>query len=204
MNWQLNKIQFPVYNLGPGKRIGIWVQGCSIKCNGCINKSTWNPNGGKAVKVLKVFDFIQSKVEDFDGITVTGGEPFNQYKQLMAFSMLIKRKAKLNILCYSGYTLNELEVMFPDKAFYKCLDYLIDGQFIENNQSNNSIKGSDKQNIYRFVNGKPQLISLRNEDEKWSLKQEGDTIYMSGIPKGNNLKGILKDFSNEQFNMEIV
>ena len=34
MNWQLNKIQYPLYNLGVGKRIGIWVKGCTLACDG--------------------------------------------------------------------------------------------------------------------------------------------------------------------------
>lgn len=66
MNWQLNKIQYPVYNLGEGKRIGIWVQGCSIECKGCINKTLWNNNGGKGISVVDLFNWVISVQDDLD------------------------------------------------------------------------------------------------------------------------------------------
>ena len=30
-------IHFPVETLGPGRRVGVWLQGCSIRCVGCIS-----------------------------------------------------------------------------------------------------------------------------------------------------------------------
>ncbi|MBP5240157.1 MAG: 4Fe-4S cluster-binding domain-containing protein, partial [Oscillospiraceae bacterium] len=27
---------FPVVTLGPGRRLGLWLQGCSIHCPGCV------------------------------------------------------------------------------------------------------------------------------------------------------------------------
>lgn len=46
MNWRLNKIQYPVYNLGPGRRVGIWVQGCDLGCEGCVNQTLWGRGAG--------------------------------------------------------------------------------------------------------------------------------------------------------------
>lgn len=43
MNLALSRMHFPVTTLGPGDRIGIWFQGCSIRCTGCISKDTWDP-----------------------------------------------------------------------------------------------------------------------------------------------------------------
>jgi anaerobic ribonucleoside-triphosphate reductase activating protein len=183
MIWYLNKIQYPIYNLGPGKRLGIWVQGCSIHCKGCINKSLWNNEKGKKLPVLAVYEIVNQLCETYDGITITGGEPFEQYPQLMAFCMLLKRKTNLNILCYSGYYLSELEIKFPDKTFYKCLDFLVDGRYEQKKPTDNSIKGSENQDIYTFSEGKAVKIELENSSKKWSIKCEDDLIYMAGVPK---------------------
>ena len=51
MKLQLNKAHFPVTALGPGRRIGIWVQGCSIQCPGCVSLDTWKPDRSKAIEV---------------------------------------------------------------------------------------------------------------------------------------------------------
>ena len=39
----LSRALFPVTTLGPGRRLGIWFQGCSIRCRGCISVDTWPP-----------------------------------------------------------------------------------------------------------------------------------------------------------------
>ena len=39
----ISRLHFPVTTLGPGHRIGIWFQGCSIRCEGCLSMDTWAP-----------------------------------------------------------------------------------------------------------------------------------------------------------------
>lgn len=204
MIWHLNKIQYPVYNLGPGKRMGIWVQGCSIHCEACINKSTWPHEQGKKFPVVSIYNIVDMICEDYDGITITGGEPFDQYPQLMAFAYLVKRKTSLNILCYSGYYLDQLEQKYPDKAFYNCIDFLIDGRYEKSLSSSNSLKGSENQNIYEFKNKKPDKTNLNNTGKTWSLRHEKDTVYMAGIPAQNEMERVVNNLSSNGINIKIV
>ena len=37
----LNKAHYPVTTLGPGRRIGLWLQGCTLACPGCVSRDTW-------------------------------------------------------------------------------------------------------------------------------------------------------------------
>ena len=37
----VNRLHWPVTVLGPGRRVGIWMQGCSIGCPGCVSRDTW-------------------------------------------------------------------------------------------------------------------------------------------------------------------
>src|ERR1043165_1857353 len=48
---QLNKAHWPVTVLGPGRRIGLWVQGCTIGCRGCVSQDTWPSDAKKTVAV---------------------------------------------------------------------------------------------------------------------------------------------------------
>ena len=184
MNWQINKIQYPVYNLGQNKRLGIWVQGCSLHCNVCINTDVWDHAGGESVDVLSLFNWILLKAEAFEGITITGGEPFEQYEQLMAFLHLIKAKTKLDVCCFSGYYLHELYSMFPDKQFTRYIDYLIDGRFSEKELGKENTKGTSNQTTYKFVNEIPYVDESYKFSTNWSLKVDDSCkIYLSGIPK---------------------
>ncbi|HOE05933.1 MAG TPA: 4Fe-4S single cluster domain-containing protein [Bacteroidales bacterium] len=188
MIWQLNKIQFPIYNLGPGKRIGIWVQGCSICCNGCINHSLWGKNGGKCIDVEELVEFVMHCDNDCAGVSITGGEPFDQYPQLMAFAMMLQRCTKLNVLVYSGYSLRQLLQKFPDKVFTSCVDYLIDGPFKEELPANDNLRGSSNQTIYRFINGNAETCEMKQEKKIWSLGCQGNTVYMAGVPLQNEME----------------
>ncbi len=189
MNWQLNKIQYPVYNLGEGKRIGIWVQGCNLGCKGCVNKTLWSSNGGKNISVVDVFNWVIEKQNEFEGITISGGEPFQQYEQLIAFLHLIKTKTGLTVHCFSGYYLDELQSLFPDKLFLKYIDTLVDGRYIERQHENTNIKGSANQSVYRIIDEVPVKQSQIEASKKWSVNVSIDNeIYMAGIPKKNELK----------------
>ncbi|MDY0202105.1 MAG: 4Fe-4S single cluster domain-containing protein [Bacteroidales bacterium] len=191
MNWQLNKIQYPIYNLGEGKRIGIWVQGCSLGCKGCVNKTLWNNTGGKSISIVDLFNWVVSFQNDFNGITISGGEPFQQYEQLIAFLHLIKSKTYLNAVCFTGYYFKELVELFPDKLFLKYIDTLIDGRYIDERHDDSNLKGSLNQTIYRFVNGEAIIESKKTNSTKWSINIDcNNQIYMAGIPKNHELERI--------------
>jgi anaerobic ribonucleoside-triphosphate reductase activating protein len=192
MNWRLNKIQYPVYNLGEGKRIGIWVQGCSLGCKGCVNKTLWNKKGGKNVPVVDLFNWVVSLCKDFDGITISGGEPFQQYEQLMVFLHMVKTKTRLTVHCFSGYYLSELQELFPDKIFLKYIDTLVDGRYIQEKHENRNLKGSANQSIYKFIDEVPLKQIMTDVSNKWSVNiNEEGRIYMSGIPRKNELKKVV-------------
>ena len=37
----VNRLHHPVTALGSGSRVGIWTQGCAIRCRGCASLDTW-------------------------------------------------------------------------------------------------------------------------------------------------------------------
>ncbi len=202
MNWQLNKLQYPVYNLGPGKRIGIWVQGCTLACEGCINQMLWNKNKGKSLSVYEVFKFVESVSDEYDGVTISGGEPFQQYEQLIAFVYLIKTRTKLNVQCYTGYELSELLETHSDQLFLNYIDFLVDGRF-EKDLTDNTLSGSSNQKLYELNNGVPKEINFDQKNKLWSLKvtTEGD-IYLAGVPSGSDLNNLVKELNTVGFKKE--
>jgi len=203
MYWKLNRIQYPVYNIGPGTRIGIWVQGCSIRCKGCISPSLWSTKNGKNIDVEYLVREISKVQNYFTGITVSGGEPFDQYEPLIAFSAFVKKTTALNVYSFSGYTLAELIKKFPDRLFMSYLDYLLDGCYLPERHENNNARGSDNQNLYKFEQGKPVLQESFFLSKRWSIKiTENDQIFMSGIPKKSDLSIIKNHLEKTGVKME--
>ena len=61
---QINKAHFPVTVLGPGRRIGLWVQGCSIGCKGCVSMDTWAPDASRAVPIADLVAWCKKVAAD--------------------------------------------------------------------------------------------------------------------------------------------
>lgn len=136
---------------GPGKRFTVWTQGCSIHCPGCSNTDTWNPNNGYEKPLLDIVNdaLHLSTLKFLDGITITGGEPLDQYKHTLNLCKLIKefKPPHYSIFMTTGYTLKELQ----EKGFSEILDYLdilCVGPFIEKMKCKGQWKGSDNQELW--------------------------------------------------------
>jgi len=188
MYWRLNRIQYPIYNLGPGKRIGIWVQGCSIRCKGCISPSLWTKSNGKWIDIERLVNQIVKIKDCYEGITISGGEPFDQYESLIAFSAYMKKKTDLTIYAFSGYTLREISDKHPEQLFMHYLDYLLDGRYLQQIHDNHNTRGSSNQALYRFQHGRPIQLESYFLSKRWSINLSLENqIFMSGIPKQNEL-----------------
>lgn len=116
---RLNRLHYPVTALGPGTRVGIWVQGCSIGCAGCVSRDTWDPFGSQPMPVTSVPARLDQLVGEagaarVDGVTISGGEPFDQASALAEMLLSVRAwlddrgGADADILSYSGYELTEL------------------------------------------------------------------------------------------------
>ncbi|MEL6674557.1 MAG: 4Fe-4S single cluster domain-containing protein [Bacteroidota bacterium] len=199
----LNRIQWPVYNLGPGKRMGLWVQGCSLGCKGCINPALWTQEQGQAVPIPQLVHAIASQEDAIEGITISGGEPFEQYPALMAFCAFLKKRTSLNIYVFSGYRLEELLDKYPDQIFLKYVDFLMDGRYEGENHDDQNVRGSLNQQLYEIKAGVARPIPPFPTSSKWSLKVEDDqTVFMSGIPRKGELQKIRQALAAQGINLK--
>lgn len=113
---------------GPGIRTVIFTAGCPHHCKGCHNPSSWNPFGGEEVEVEELVQLV--KLSGWEGVTISGGEPFLQSSALAELVKACKWLDK-NVWVYTGYTLEQLEEMH-DEAIQTVLDYadvLVDGRY---------------------------------------------------------------------------
>lgn len=107
----LSRLHHPVTSLGPGRRAGVWFQGCGIGCTGCVATDTWAPAPeGERVPLRSVTDWLATlPADEVDGVTISGGEPFEQPEALAALTAWVRRNLgadgrELDVLVYSGYT----------------------------------------------------------------------------------------------------
>lgn len=144
------RILYPVKVLGIGKRVGIWVCGCSRKCNGCSNPELWARKPKYEITLDNLKNVIKNVAasNEIDGFTITGGEPFEQAEELSELITFLKLLNE-DILIYTGYSLNDLRSN-PSGDIQSILDsisVLIDGEYIEERNTDAPLRGSDNQKI---------------------------------------------------------
>ena len=91
---------------GPGIRMTVFTQGCTHACPGCHNQQLQPFEGGTAMTVSEI---LKQATDNplLDGITLSGGEPFQQAAGCAALARAA-RAAGLSVMAYSGYPLEEL------------------------------------------------------------------------------------------------
>lgn len=187
----IDLIYYPVLTLGPGKRLGLWFQGCPIKCPGCISKYTWNASEIHQKKISGIFDAINKF--DFKAVTISGGEPFAQPEALLILLKFFREKNISDILVYSGFEYEYLIKKFPETV--RQISVLIDGKFEKNNNTESIWKGSENQKLH-IINCSENLrevyikYSLRKKDGKLQIIEHNQNFYVLGIPNQKDSEGI--------------
>jgi anaerobic ribonucleoside-triphosphate reductase activating protein len=93
---------------GPGRRAVVWFQGCTLACPGCWNPKThvFDPRPQRSVEDVGSWILSCPKI---DGVTFSGGEPFQQAPDLLGLCEYLKtHDPGLSIGLFSGYTIAEL------------------------------------------------------------------------------------------------
>jgi len=175
---------------GPGTRFVVWAQGCSRRCPGCFNPLTHDPGGGQEMAVSEIIRQIPH--EGIDGITVSGGEPFEQAEELAALLEAAGQRG-LDRLVYTGFTYEELGRK-KDRAVKKCLsltDLLIDGPYEQEKAHNNLWTGSGNQRILQLCHGEIAKYCVKSDfgidgniDGELVIDQTGN-IMVTGMIDSN-------------------
>jgi anaerobic ribonucleoside-triphosphate reductase activating protein len=191
MKLALSRLHYPIHALGPGERVGIWFQGCSIRCPGCISADTWGTGTGLTT-VDAVMDTLTPWLQESEGVTVSGGEPFDQVEALRELLTRIRASSRCDILVYSGYPIEALAGRTV--GFEGLIDALITDPFEVDAPQTLALRGSDNQRLHcltplgeqRFRSyERPLTSSDRTLDVMFD--EEG-TVWMAGIPRRGDLQ----------------
>lgn len=129
---------------GPGRRLLLFLQGCSIHCKGCINQHLWKFGVGKDITSEEVLKLAN----DVEGITLHGGEPLDQSEGVLEIIKLFKANNKTVIL-FTGYKYKELNKKSQREA-WKLSDLVVSGRYIEEKRNIYlQFRGSTNQRVYR-------------------------------------------------------
>jgi len=172
--------------LGPGLRAVVWVQGCTLRCPGCMVPETWDACGGYLmdIEVLAREMLAHGKI---DGITISGGEPTEQPESVARLLTLMKA-AKINTWVYTGYTLEELVAKNNPAIDYMLsqTDVLVDGRMDTANVGAYFYRGSANQRIIHLTDVIPDESAKRVLSTQFEIRLDTkDQMILVGIPPAN-------------------
>ena len=152
---------------GPGIRIGIYVQGCDHRCEGCYNYTTWNYNGGNKWTDETHRRIIENlKPSYINGLSLLGGDPLCCYIREPEILLDLVKDVKLKfpaktIWLWTGYTFEEI-YNFTNKKSTKLqriirplldyIDVIVDGRYDKSLRVSGVYYGSSNQRVIDVPN----------------------------------------------------
>lgn len=130
---------------GEGLRNVLFVQGCPHRCEGCHNPSTWDTDGGTECGVEVLTEMLTSNLRP---VTISGGEPFNQFGELIDLTRELKKLGVPDIWVYTGYDLEYLRSHGSLQLIESYIDVIVDGRY-DQSRPPALFRGSDNQRIWR-------------------------------------------------------
>lgn len=149
MNVRVYSLAYPVTALGPGQRAVLWVAGCGRGCAGCISPEMQPLEAGRAVPAVQLAEHVLRIYPPLDGMTVSGGEPFDQAEPLAIFLRSVRRhRPAWTVIVYSGYVIGEIRADPVRAVLLKECDVLIDGPYRREIPRTHPLAGSGNQCVH--------------------------------------------------------
>ena len=163
---------------GPGVRTAVWMQGCSIHCEGCSNPKTHAFDAGTEIAPeLLAINAIRFSSQNTTGITISGGEPTQQPEALLAFVLTVKRhRPWWSIGLFSGRTVAELYTEVSEwPAIERLIDWGVFGPY------RRDLPPAPDQRFVSSSNQRLVLLSSRHAVEDFSELQAEFMIDKDGL-----------------------
>jgi anaerobic ribonucleoside-triphosphate reductase activating protein len=182
---RISRLHYPVTTLGPGQRIGVWFQGCSIRCHGCISADTWTDRRGKT-SLEALLEAIDPWIVEADGFTISGGEPFDQPEALHGLLTGLRLRSSADILVFSGHPFEAIEAQVNRSS--GLIDALISDPFELHAPQTLALRGSDNQRLHLLTDLGRRRFSSYDRPAEFSersfdlMVDEAGAVWLAGIP----------------------
>lgn len=190
--------------LGYGRRLGIWLQGCTLACLGCCSKDTWAAGLRYETDWSNFAGLLDYALtgERLDGVTISGGEPFQQQDALVATlreirSIQARLIAEWDIVLFTGYPFEEIA---HNNAVLGQIDLLVAGPYVQALPMA-PMRGSKNQTLHHLSElGNARYSDLWLEGPGQAARMDvalaGNDLVFAGLPTVGDLPRIEQALSN--------
>jgi anaerobic ribonucleoside-triphosphate reductase activating protein len=175
----------------------VWLRGCSVHCEGCISEELWSfdPAFARGVDDVarEVCGFFGRDVSPA-GVTVSGGEPFDQWEATRALLERFLSFGIRDVLVYTGYDISDLLGRHEEIASLAAA--VVDSPFKLGDDTEAAWKGSENQTLNVF---RPEFENIyggwaRSAKGALQVAVSGNRVVSIGIPRQSDI-GAIKAFA---------
>ncbi len=180
---------------GPGMRFSLWVQGCTLRCPGCYAKKLQDPRGGTEMHTKKIIEQISQASNEIEGITLLGGEPFQQAGELSVIARFAQEQG-LSVVVFTGYRYEWLlqHGSGEQRVLLTCTDVLIDGPYLEAECDFSRPLVGSKNQRYLFLTDRYSLLDFFNYKNRVEIRVGNDgKVQLNGMGNFQEIEKQLKD-----------
>jgi len=182
---------------GPGVRSVVWVQGCRRNCPGCINPQT---HLHKAVKLLNPIELGKRlcQIRQTNGITLSGGEPFEQAKACGILAETVKNQGK-NVMVFTGFPFEQLITSqnVDVRHFLRYIDLVVAGPYIQKLACESRLWQASSNQTVHFLTPNLSRYLPWQDKEVFEINTYGNQLMYTGFPDRQDMKW-LKETLNGQ------
>lgn len=171
---------------GPGIRVVVFMQGCSLRCKYCHNPDTWNYNDGEEMTPEQLVKKLKRYRPYFEtsggGVTFSGGDPLRQPDFLIEVLKLCKKEGIHTCLDTSGYGVGKYDeiLKYTDLVLFDIKDITKEGYknvtLMDNDESLKFLEAMQRNEIKMWVRHVVVPGLTDGEEHIRELKK-----YISGI-----------------------
>jgi anaerobic ribonucleoside-triphosphate reductase activating protein len=163
---------------GPGLRAVVWFQGCTLGCPGCFNRDAQALDAGQERDTALMMADIGA-VTDIEGVTFSGGEPFQQPEALLELSQSAQALG-LSVVIFSGYTLNAIQEQPLGPAILNHVDTLIAGSYDAARHNPRGLIGSNNQQVHH-LSARYKNVDFTTLPSREAIIQADGSTILTGV-----------------------
>lgn len=187
----MNRALAPVSTLGPGSRLGLWVQGCTLACPGCASQDTWDTSRGSWWSVGRLVGVVEQEIQrsGITALSVTGGEPLQQADAVAELLRAVRPllTGGVPVLLFTGYAPTAARARAP--WLDELCDVVIAGRYRPELAGPHALVATSNQTVLCRDD------SVRQEFMQWQdsvpnrleVTVDDHDLYLVGVPRPGDL-----------------